>query len=320
MKRLINKIRIKVKKMKKENPRFFDWTIRIIEIVWFVISTFWTAIASNKVVTVGILIMTFCCIHLAQGMKITNKFEREKRVSQKKYNRNMKKMGNYYEDTVIFMHRVAHEIKMQTAQMPNQRLGTTRNNMINFFNELLNSLEDLLSRCYDQKVCASIKLCTKDGKIRSCARGQNNVESRGGEARVKLLNARSISVEDNYAYKSIIQQKVKYFAEGDLKKLKRKEKKDDIFFCEYGEEWTNLFRASIIIPIRYPILSEMEESYKILGLVCIDAPQIQASWSQGEISYAYQLVAYVADVIYWQLECYMQSQKNMKMEMNGGEK
>lgn len=306
---IIKKAKIKVQREKKENPKFYDWMLKGIEISWFFVSTFLGGIASNTVVTIVIIMATFIVIYIAEGKRLTSKYEREKTMLIKTSKRDIKKVREYYEETVLFMHAVAHETKINTAQMSSQQLGAVRNSMISFFYELLNTLEELLSKCYNQKICASIKLCTTDGKIRSCARGQNNIKSRGGEARVKILDLKSVPIEENYAYNAIIKQKLKYFSEGDLKCLKRKEKEDDKFFCEYGEEWWKFFRASIIIPIRYPIILDAEMSYKILGLICIDAPKIQTSWSEAEDSYAYQLVAYVADVIYWQLENYIQIQK-----------
>lgn len=303
---MAKKIRKFFEKQRKKNPKRFDFFVKLINAVWFFLSTFIVNIAEYTFIFVLVMSFSFGGMLAFQWALMTNTKEREIKEVKEEYKKKIKKSE---EQLLIFSHNVAHEIKIQIVNMPHQKKYISRNDMINFLNKSLNSLEDILSCRYGTKVSASIKLCIKGEAMKTYARGQNNIASRGGISAVKKLNKKEINVTDNYAYQSIIDRQLQYFVEGNLKCLTDKCEPNDEFFCEYGKEWEKIFLASIVIPIRYPVRDQESEEYKVCGMICIDSPSIQKEWNNKKDSLAYKTVAFLADSIYNLVENYMKCQE-----------
>lgn len=323
IKMILKKYRKWLDKYRNKYPKLHDCIYNTITVSWFLVSTCFVVIQKNALFVTIMMFITFWGVYISQWAILTNKLERkiaeEKEKQESKFvrakNKNDLKLKNLYNrefNTIKFMHSVAHKVKMQTAQMPHQGMGVTRSKITEFLSESLNSLEDCLTEYYGDSICASIKFCYGIDTIKTYARGQNNISSRGGVAHVEMLNKGEIKIDDNYAYKAIIKSKRKYFSEGDLHKLKEKEKIQDKFYCEYYR-WYEIFNASIIIPIRYPNMSDSGVNQTVLGLVCIDSLKKLEEWSNPNKSYAYQMTAFLADILYDLTDQYIKIQQaNLK--------
>lgn len=316
--------RIEIKR--KKNPRLFDGSAKFLQVVWFLLSTFWPTVIDNMWVAGIFTCVTSGALYLSQWVLLTNKRERTVRNIQEEFELEQEKMKEEHEKvlkeekikvvkTVNFSHTVAHGIKMSISRMPNQDIAVTRNEVVDFLNRALNSLEQNLSMFYEHDICASIKLCSRPNTLKTFVRGEKNIKCRGGEKKVKRLNRKSIKVSDNYAYNLIIKEGLRSFSEGDLRSLHGTENGKEKFCCEYGEGWQGLFLSTIIIPIRSLELSGDKEEYKMLGLVCIDSKEIHPEWNDCRENYAYKITAFIADAIYSLLEQYISIQhKNRKCE------
>lgn len=321
IKKHVATIREKLEFWRDKNPKVFDGIAHFAEILWVVGTTYCSNIFSNTFVVTFILCIAFAGLYLFQWALLTNKSIRQ--VEQVKANHRsaiteqqqshtiaISQMAELNTRTIEFCHTVAHNIKMHIAKMSKQKLSITRTNMVDLLNTSLNTLEDLLSSYYQVQVRASIKLCAKPGILKTYARGQNNTQSRGGLSKIQRLNKKEIAVEDNYAYNVIMQRKLPYFSEGDLRNLSEKEDDSDVFFCEYGDQWDSIFLSSIVIPIRYPVISEQLTDYKMLGLICIDTEKTLNEWSEAKNkSYAYRTTAFFADAVYSLIDQYMKRQE-----------
>lgn len=308
-----------LEKKREKNPQFFDWLTHVLTGLWMFFSICLTGLLQYKIVVMILMLISYIFLLTFQWAIGANKRDRmiaererkwheERKLIKDQNESDIEQIKEYSEDTICFTHAVAHQIKMQISQMPHQRMAVVRSQLTNFLAESMNMLEHILSEYYNQKICASIKLCVKDNKVKTYARGQNNIENRGGISKVKNLNKKEIAISENYAYTAIIEHQLQYFAEGNLLALSVKENDEDLFFCEYGEKWSEMFKASIIIPIRYPIFNNNKGEYKVLGLLCIDAKEEEKTWSKASKSYAYQLSAFFADAVYNLIAQYVKKQ------------
>lgn len=319
-KRILARTRDTLERWRKKNPKVFDGLARFAEVVWVLGSTYCTNLASNLFAVAIVMCIGFAGLYLFQWALLTNKSIRELDKEKELHQQKLTEMANTQTAekdklqrermaALVFVHSVAHNIKTNIAKIPNQKMSVTRNNLSEFLSSGLNSLEDILTDYYGVPIRASIKLCARPGVLKTYARGQNNISSRGGVSKVQKLNKKEILIEDNYAYNAIMQRQLQYFAEGDLCNLSDKENDSDVFFCEYGDNWKDMFLSSIIIPLRYPIMTGSVTDYKMLGLICIDSKDTFPEWSNAKKTYAYRLTAYFADVIYSFIDQYMRRQE-----------
>ena len=280
----------------------------------YYISIFPTLVENNAVITV-FLFISFLLVFTFQWVLLNNKYESQIESNEAKYSLQIKRDEEKHHSQLMsiaqFTHSVAHRIKINIANVPYQDINFTREALASFIKEGLNTLESNLSSKYDTKVSASIKLCTKKNKLKTFGRGVNSIESRRGEARVIRLDRREHSISSNYAYNAIINKKLKFFADGDLKNLSMKEKENDKFYWEYSDDWSDYFLSTIVIPIRCPSLQrtgEVEE-YRILGLLCVDSHDVIPEWTNNSKSYGYELTAFFADSLYNYINKYLEQQE-----------
>ena len=320
-KNLVARVRIVLERWREKNPKIFDAAARFVEVGWIIGSTYCTNLASNIVAVAIVMCIAFAGLSLIQWALLTNKSIRELNKERAAHQKEIAELKNSYAtekeemqrqrmDALEFVHSVAHSIKTNIAKIPNQKMGVTRNNLSEFFSAGLNSLEDILTDYYHVPIRASIKLCIRPGVLKTYGRGQNNICSRGGASKVQKLNKKEIQIVDNYAYNAIMQRQLQYFAEGDLRNLSDRENDSDVFFCEYGAKWKEMFLSSIVIPVRYPVMTGAVIEYKMLGLICIDSKDTFAEWSNAKETYAYRMTAYFADAIYSLIDQYMKRQEH----------
>lgn len=221
-------------------------------------------------------------------------------------------------DSVKFTHIVADTVKRQIAKMPYQDFSITRDNIIKYFSDSLNSLEIILSNIYGTEIRASIKLLVSTDKLKTYSRGKNNIKSRGGKVKVISKDRKEISINDNYAYKLIVLDQLQYFAESDLSNLKNKMGDRDVFYCEYGKKYNEIFNSTIIMPIRIPVYENgREDGFKILGILCIDSLDILSEWDgldgQGDDvvnTTGYHIIACYADNLYILIKRFCDAMEN----------
>lgn len=322
-KNTVCKIREKIESVRKKHPRRFDGISKSIEVIWFLFSTFWTSFLNRPLIAGIATCLAFGALFFCQWVLLTNKEERivseirkTNAIQQQRKDAESAELLDAERDRtselVWFAHAVAHQIKRCISRMPYQEIAVTRNDVVEFLQQVLNSLEDNLSEYYNQEICCSIKLCTRPNVLKTFVRGNKNIACRGGSKRVKRLNKEAIHISKNYAYNSIIRKGLPFFAEGDLNHLSEKEMEDDKFFCEYGDRWPEFFLSTIVIPIRYFVLSGDKEECKILGIICIDSKTKNIEWSHSPNNYAYQITAFIADALYNLIEQYLLSQEESK--------
>lgn len=299
MKIIFAHLRNGLENMRKSNPKAFDVLSIVIQVIWFAANTFFACVLNNGFVVAALILIAFIVHDIAQWALLTNRHERA--FSERK-----KEMGNNLSELYAYTHIVAHKIKFGIARMKGNNIATVREDLVEFMTGALNQLEDILTHRYNETICASIKLCVPDSKaMKTYARGAHNIESRGGKNKVIELNKKEISIESNFAYNKIVCEKQQYFAEGNLKNLSSQGK----FYCEY-ENWRDYFTATIVIPIRYPILGEDGTDYEVLGVVCIDAKKDKSDWTNNTECDAYHLVAFLADSMCDLLIAYRKRQQN----------
>lgn len=306
---LWNNFRNYLDKKRKENKKAFDFCTKAGESLWVILSAFFPSLIENNIIVTGFLLISFFGVFLFQWAVLKNEFESQVESNEDKFNSQMMNVAQ-------FTHSVVHGIKINIANVPYQEINFTRDALASFIKEGLNTLENNLSSKYEKTISASIKLCTKENRLKTFGRGVNNIESRGGEARVIKLDKREHSVSSNYAYNAIIKMKLKFFADGDLKNLSMKLKEKDKFYWEYSTDWSNYFRSTIVIPIRCPCFQksgEVEE-YKIVGLLCVDSHDVIPEWTNNSKSYGYELTAFFADSLYNYINKYLERQESLKLE------
>ena len=308
--KIATNIRQSVERIQMKNPKLFNGISIIFEIAWFCFGTFFSSLASSLWLTGIIASLSFGTLYFYQWILLTNKHEQATREI-------VKEIEKQVVDSVTFSHNVTHNIKTRISLMPNQELGVTREEIVDLLNKVLNGLEENLSNYYKHDICASIKLCINVNKLKTFARGNRNVKCRGGRRKVQKFNKKEIKIADNYAYNLILKNQLSFFAEGDLNNLTEKENDSDIFYCEYGEIWSEYFLSTIVIPIRYQIINGESAEYKMLGLICVDSKEKHPEWSNRTDNYGYQMSAFVADTVYSLIDHYMIAQmvnKQMKTQ------
>ena len=311
LKSLLLLFRNKLEYLRQKNPKLFDWISIFIKVVWFFLSTFFAGIAYNAIVLVVVMSFAFGGICILQWSLLKNDNDREQQEIRREAAEKEKMYQAQALDVIQFAHTVAHTIKDQTAKIPHQDMELTRRNFADFLNGSLSALETVLSDEYGLTISASVKLCTNHKNLKTYARGKNNIATRGGLAKVRKRDRKEISVKKNYAYIAIIEHQMQYFADGDLQKLSMKEKDEDTFFCELGPEWSDIFVATIIIPIRCPDFSKSVRAmeYEVKGLICIDSAKTMPDWTNSTETAAYNMTAFLADSIYGYVEAYTEQQK-----------
>lgn len=212
-------------------------------------------------------------------------------------NNEINRLKKLVTDIIGFSYVVSDQVKKLSMEITYSHDAVVTNHVTHFMQQCLNNIEEILSSYYGLEIRASIKLTLSPLLLKTYIRGKNNIESRGGELRTNQLNEKEIEEKSNYAYTAIIKQKAKYFSETDLLNMHNKILKDDIFYCEYGDKWSDIFISTVIMPIRVPVYSGETEDQNIFGIICIDCNERISEWSDSKFpnKTAYQIIADFAD-------------------------
>ena len=211
-------------------------------------------------------------------------------------------LNRRFDDLAGFSHLVSDNVKKIMAEIERPVDARVVVKITKFFQESLTSLESILSEHYNQEIRSSIKITIDGNTVKTYARGRNNIISRGGEYHCVQLNEKEIGIEENYAYIAICWREQQFFAEGNLLELHNKFEPDDVFFCEYGDNYTDIFYSTIVMPIRIPVFDgippdQQEPSQEVLGLLCVDCKAEIPEWSDDNLrkKRAYHIIADYAD-------------------------
>ncbi|WP_028520098.1 hypothetical protein [Ruminococcus flavefaciens] len=221
---------------------------------------------------------------------------------EKKYKARLTEINCRFDELAGFSHIVSDRVKKITAEIEKPVDPRVVKKMTDFLQQSLSSLEKLLSEHYGHEIRSSIKIMISNDKLKTYARGHNNIISRGGEYHCSQLNVREIEIADNYAYTAIVQHEQQFFAEGNLIEMHNKFDRDDVFFCEYGDEYTNYFYSTIVMPIRVPVFASeyddnSERTQEVMGMLCVDCLKELPEWSDNNLrnKRAYHIIADYAD-------------------------
>lgn len=330
IKKIVYYFRTFLENLRKQNPSLFDSISKFIQFFITFLGVFCPALVTNKwCIMIGEAVV-FSSVLLFQWSVLTNKRIREvdetidvlieeteelqlqhrkdslmmeelysddKNAVVIQKNEEILQLQQFIFDAISFSYTVSDTVKKISMQLEYSQNRVIINNITSFMQQCLNNVEEILSSYYSAEIRASIKLTISPQKLKTYARGKNNIESRGGELRTNQLNDRIIEVKSNYAYIAIVKRKASFFSESDLSDIHNKMSEEDIFYCEYGEDWHDIFVSTVIMPIRVPIYSGKTEDQNILGLICIDCKEHIPEWSDRKFPNqpSYRIIAGLAD-------------------------
>lgn len=330
IKRIASNIRKKLDMLRERNPKAFDKVSKFIQFIIPFLGAFAPALVTNIwCIMIGEAFI-FSSVLLFQWAILTNRRIREvdealedhvKEIDElkNKYNENEAILEELYlndnnklvtqkikeieflkqqtRDIAGFSYVVSDQVKKLSTEFEYAQDAVVTNHITLFLQKCLNNIEELLGAYYQVEIRASIKLTVSASTLKTYVRGKNNIESRGGVFKTKELNEKNIPVNSNYAYKAIVKKKMKFFSEADLNNMHNKAKESDFFFCEYGDDWNDIFISTVVMPIRIPIYTANYEDYNILGIICIDCSEIIPEWSDRTFQekIGYHIIADLAD-------------------------
>jgi len=322
---IVNKIGAKIKSVRNKNYKAFDLAFRFIELAVTILTAIFPVLLNNEFFSAAIIFFTMMSTLFFQWIVLRSKYLKEEQQwvdmceaeinSSKKEEQQLVEMceaemrhnKEAYYHILKTMHDIVDAIKYQTTGLKQESYRAAKKTMKDFLAKTLTDIEDDLSNCYKTDVRASVKLLCNDGEVKTLGRGRRDIVSRGGDLLLSKKAKKQIHIDDNYAYIAVINNKLKFFAEGDLAKLRNiTDEENPAFFCEYPD-WFVLFKSTIIIPIRALNYDKKSTSdYDIIGLICIDAPQVIEEWNSPKLDQTsgYLIVATFADAMYSYLKEY----------------
>lgn len=333
--------------IRSHNPKLFDIVAELLKFLFPFIASFIPALFNSTIwIMIGCLVFS-SAMYLTQWALLTNRQERaihderekNKQTIQQIKNTHIKEIqeleqsSNQNNDTQIvvlenriirltkisygiasFSHNISDEIKRIIAEFRSPRNGGASFRVASFLQNSINTLEKLLSIYYETTICASIKVCLTMSTVKTYTRGYNNCIARGGSLRSNDRDKQPINILNNYAYKAIVKDGLKFFAEGDLTNIHNKVNDDDEFFCEYGEDYLDLFFATVVMPIRLPLFTRRKQKQETLGLLCVDCRKEMPIWSKTDFNFdlGYHIIADYADNLALLFKAFKNYQKGIK--------
>ena len=312
----LKRFREQLEKIREKNPKAFDYIVKFVMVLAFFCNVFAPAILSNVWFVFWGEAMLCALLMVLQWATLKNETCRLINKQREEYERNIDQLFQDYDSEekekskslekiidktqqqqlafIAFTHMISHEIKMLSFNLPEISPRLAARSIVQFLKVGIDKVESILNEQYNTSICASIKLSEEKGKLKTYVRGEHNIACRGGQL---ATSAREIEVDvtKNYAYDAIINHDLTYFAEGNLLNIHNKMKDDDVFYCEYND-FTSLFYATFIMPIRIPRY-EKKDCHECLGLICIDCKKEIKEWNNPSFNkmIGYHLVADYAD-------------------------
>ncbi len=330
LKKIASDIRKYLDLLRKRNPKIFDKISKFIQFIIPFLGAFAPALVTNiwcimigeAVIFSSVLLFQWAILtnrrirevdealedHIKEIDELKDKYNEDEAILEELYlNDNNKLVAqkikeidclkHQIRDIAGFSYVVSDQVKKLSTEFEYSQDAVVTNHITLFLQKCLNNIEELLGTYYQVEIRASIKLTASANVLKTYVRRKNNIESRGGVFRTKELNEKNIPVKSNYAYNAIVKKKMKFFSEADLHNMHNKVKESDIFFCEYGDNWSDIFISTVVMPIRIPIYTAEFEDHNILGIICIDCNEIIPEWSDRTFpdKIGYHIIADLAD-------------------------
>ena len=331
--RIISWTRIKLNKIRSQEPEKYDYAFKWITFLIPFFSCFAPALVTKNWLRAILEFVLLSIILVFQWSSFTNKINEKEveLINTKKliqdlnsriielendsleygkwiegdehhFAQEIQTINGRFDELAGFSHAVSDKVKKITAEIEKPVDRKVVSKITSFFQESLSSLEKLLSEHYGKEIRSSIKIVMKNVTLMTFARGRNNIISRGGEYKCSEYNKKEIAVDSNYAYIAIVRHEQQFFAEGNLLEIHNKFEDDDVFFCEYGDDYLDLFASTIVMPIRIPVYShsegqEIKRTQEVMGILCIDCKTEMPDWSDRNIrnQRGYHIIADYAD-------------------------
>ena len=274
----------------------------ILAILTAIISFFATYNSSNIIFKNAILTLCFFIFLLIIRIKKYQKISFEKQYT-----------------SAFVYHKLTHESRdlyfeiMRTHKDKEENIRNLTDAYQSHLSNLLEQLCDLMEKYCGQKVSSCIKLITKpdstidDATLKTFCRSTKSATNRGSYETSK----NPIKICDNTDFLDIIDSvngaNRNYFYQGDLKAYDNKLRENGKHYRNSNPDWENDYTGTIVAPIQiehkrlYDSLKE--DSYHVIGFLCIDSKSTSAFLPRHEKSYV-NIVQSFADIFYILLSQY----------------
>lgn len=285
------------------------WLINAISIISGVL-TIITAIISffatynNSTIIFKIAIVTLCSFILLLIFRI----KKYQKISFEKQ----------YTSAFVY-HKLTHESRdlyfdiMRTHKDKLENIRNLTDAYQSHLSNLLEQLCDLMEKYCGQKISSCIKLITKpystidDATLKTFCRSTKSATNRGAYETPK----NPIKICDNTDFLDIIDPvngaNRNYFYQGNLKEYDKKLREDGKHYRNSNPDWDNDYIGTIVVPIQIENKrlydSKKEDSYHVIGFLCIDSKSTSAFLPRHEKSYV-NIVQSFADIFYVLLSQY----------------
>lgn len=240
--------------------------------------------------------------------------------------------SNRMEKTSINFHIFLHETRdvfFETLNSHKQNTLTTSEltrTCKNSLSNILDNLCEIMSSYTGREISACIKLITynEDDEIINSDNATLVTFCRSRKSNTNRDNYTShtkIFLKDNTDFLEIISNdnNKDYFYQGNLDKYAKQLTKVNQEYKNTNSDWKSYYKSTIVVPIR--IKSEklydhtQEDSYHIIGFVCVDSLKTDAFTAKQE-RYNVDIVKSFADIIYVLLGQYRHYLKKISLNEN----
>lgn len=211
-------------------------------------------------------------------------------------------------------YRFLHDYRNMINQMEcdykrqNLNLKLLTDTVEHFLENALDYLTETLSTITEEKVCGCIKVIVGQGfekisyeeaKVKTFVRSHNSQEER------KSFDVRfssGVKISDNTDFMSIVSENRRgndsSFYQGNLKEYAESLKKIGQKYQNSTENWEDYYCGTIVVPVRIAnkrlFYTVEEESYNILGFLCVDSLSDRAFTEEARESNIYIVKSYAA--------------------------
>ena len=209
-----------------------------------------------------------------------------------------------------FLHDYRNVINQMECDYKRQNLNLKllTDTVEHFLENTLDYLTEILSTITGEKVCACVKVIVGEGfekisyeeaKVKTFVRSRNTQEER------KSFDVRfssGVKISDNTDFMDIVSDKRRgndsSFYQGDLKEYAESLKKIGQKYQNSTDNWEDYYRGTIVVPIRIAnkrlFYTSEEESYNILGFLCVDSISANAFTEEAKSRNIYLVKSYAA--------------------------
>ena len=308
------RLRRSLQKAQTRYPRLYEPLYKALLWVVDILPVILGACGASSVLMIVVLTLAFFFGILLYGATLKNKYDA---ISKRELNNAIdelddleKELAEYKVQSALMYYKLAEKISDGCSYMV-QEGADKENCLLNDLDYLAKKMESMLTGYYTYPVSVNIKLVIPEGKVRTYARGTNNIANRGGEQVIYPLNLKSSLMNDNYALNLIVRNQIECFIEADLTKMKTKVNQNDEFYCD-RKNWSDYFNSTAIFAIRGRSRHQPHShntQYEVYGFICIDAKET-TDWHKSDDCIVYTFGAFCANMLYEYLAAYKTAEKN----------